>query len=138
MKPDDTSDTIPSLVLQHIEIFVCPVCDAGLDVSADRQEMRYTGCGLAFGCEHGIPLLFWPNEPTPRMDVTQDVKAFYEENPFPSYEDFDSPWSLREKAQRGFLPGYYTNWFSLAIVRQAVSKTALGRVNEHILEGANR
>lgn len=101
MKPDDTSDIIPSLVLQHIEIFVCPVCNAGLDFSADRQEMRCTGCDLTFGCERGIPLLFWPKEQTAKKDVTQDVKAFYEETPFPNYEEFDSPWSLREKAQKG-------------------------------------
>ena len=35
------------------------------------------------------------------IDVTDDVKTFYEENPFPGYEDIDSVGSLREKAQLG-------------------------------------
>jgi SAM-dependent methyltransferase len=67
------------------------------------------GCGLGcrscrrgFGCEQGIPLLFWPNEwPESKTDVTERVKSFYEENPFPSYEGMDSTWSLREKAEKG-------------------------------------
>lgn len=29
------------------------------------------------------------------------VKSFYEENPFPNYDDIDSEWSLREKAEQG-------------------------------------
>ena len=33
--------------------------------------------------------------------MTEIVKSFYEENPFPSYEDLDSSWSLREKAEKG-------------------------------------
>ena len=35
-----------------------------------------------------------------KEDVTQRIKAFYEENPFPNYDDFDSAGSLIDKARR--------------------------------------
>ena len=47
-------------------------------------------------------MLFWPNdwvEGAP--DVTEQVKEFYEETPFPNYDDFDSVASLAEKARQG-------------------------------------
>jgi SAM-dependent methyltransferase len=52
--------------------------------------------------EDGIPLLFVPNEGrTDRKDVTQIVKAFYEANPFPNYDETDSREDLARKASRG-------------------------------------
>ena len=39
--------------------------------------------------------MFWPNNWDAKTDVTDVVKSFYEENPFPNYEDMDSDWSLR-------------------------------------------
>jgi len=52
--------------------------------------------------ENGIPLLFWPNEwEIAKKDVTERVKSFYEENPFPNYEGLDSSLSLRQKAEEG-------------------------------------
>ena len=50
----------------------------------------------------GIPCLFAPNEwPQGRSDVTDMVKSFYEETPFPNYDDLDGRESLRTKASRG-------------------------------------
>lgn len=47
-------------------------------------------------------MLFWPNEKgTVKGDVTEIVKAFYEETPFPNYDDFDSVASLARKARQG-------------------------------------
>lgn len=34
-------------------------------------------------------------------EVTERVRAFYEKNPFPDYDDLDSAGSLRDKARRG-------------------------------------
>jgi SAM-dependent methyltransferase len=46
--------------------------------------------------------LYSPHETaSSRGDVTDVMRSFYEENPFPDYEDLDSDWSLRERAQRG-------------------------------------
>lgn len=50
----------------------------------------------------GIPCLFAPNEwPEGRSDVTDIVQAFYEQTPFPNYDDLDSRESLSVKARRG-------------------------------------
>jgi SAM-dependent methyltransferase len=50
----------------------------------------------------GIPCLFAPNQwPEDRSDVTDMVKAFYEQTPFPNYDDLDGRESLSAKARRG-------------------------------------
>jgi SAM-dependent methyltransferase/uncharacterized protein YbaR (Trm112 family) len=50
----------------------------------------------------GVPCLFAPNEwPAGRSDVTDMVKSFYEETPFPNYDDLDGRESLLTKARRG-------------------------------------
>ena len=101
MKSDDFNAVVPSLMVQHIDIFVCPVCGGALQVSSDHRNISCFKCNRAFGCEKGIPLLFWPNEWDSETDVTEAVKSFYEENPFPGYEDVDSQVSLRQKAEKG-------------------------------------
>src|SRR5262245_18194269 len=50
----------------------------------------------------GIPQLFVPNEwGGGKLDVTDIVKEFSEETPFPNYDDLDSRESLRSKARLG-------------------------------------
>ncbi len=52
----------------------------------------------------GIPNFFVPTEYSPDKgmpDVTEIVKSFYEETPFPNYDGFDSRESLAAKARRG-------------------------------------
>jgi 2-polyprenyl-3-methyl-5-hydroxy-6-metoxy-1,4-benzoquinol methylase/uncharacterized protein YbaR (Trm112 family) len=86
--------TLPS------EILRCPACAGAFEAGDD--VLRCVGCRRAFPVEEGIPRLFWPNEWEPgRDDVTESIKAFYEQTPFPNYEDTDTLWSLREKAERG-------------------------------------
>ena len=70
-------------------------------MSGDAASMECSNCYRSFSSQNGIPLLFWPNEWDSQDDVTDAVKAFYEENPFPNYERMDSAWSLREKAEQG-------------------------------------
>jgi 2-polyprenyl-3-methyl-5-hydroxy-6-metoxy-1,4-benzoquinol methylase len=46
--------------------------------------------------------MFWPHERiNDEADVTEMVKAFYEETPFPNYDDHDSVRSLMETARKG-------------------------------------
>ena len=48
--------------------------------------------------------MFWPHYGfDDAADVTEKVKAFYEDNPFPNYDDCDTPRSLIEKARRSGL-----------------------------------
>lgn len=57
---------------------------------------------LGFPIEGGIVKAFVPHETT-AADVTETIKAFYEENPFPNYEGTDDTGSLIEKSvARGF------------------------------------
>ncbi|HET8550697.1 MAG TPA: class I SAM-dependent methyltransferase [Bryobacteraceae bacterium] len=80
----------------------CPVCNRALD--AGGGQIRCDGCAARFPVDpaSGIPLLFCPAEGwTDREDVTDKVRSFYEETPFPNYDDTDSRESLRLKASRG-------------------------------------
>lgn len=77
-----------------------PCCEAELESGA--ESFTCTRCGHAFPVEDGIPRLFWPHERIDDpSDVTEKVKAFYEETPFPNYDDHDSLRSLIEKSRRG-------------------------------------
>jgi SAM-dependent methyltransferase len=59
-------------------------------------------CGHAFKNVDGIWSLYWPHDEIGNPeDVTEKVKAFYEETPFPNYDEHDSLRSLIDKARRG-------------------------------------
>jgi uncharacterized protein YbaR (Trm112 family) len=72
---------------------------------AMRVEQDHLACadsGQTFPITDGIPQLFWPHESfNSSSDVTKIVKAFYEETPFPNYDEHDSLRSLIEKSRRG-------------------------------------
>jgi len=88
-------------VEEHREVLACPSCRARLHFRSAVIACEKCGATYPFS-EEGIPLLFCPNEGwTDRKDVTDVVKAFYEQNPFPNYDDVDSRESLAEKASRG-------------------------------------
>lgn len=75
-------------------------------LSGERVVASGTGFALAdsgrpLPMTDGIPSLFAPNDASFEGDVTEMVKAFYEETPFPNYDGFDSRASLAEKARRG-------------------------------------
>ena len=62
---------------------------------------RCSACGQAYPLTNEIPQLFVPSLPTAgKLDVTNIVKEFYEEVPFPNYDDLDNSESLRSKARR--------------------------------------
>lgn len=78
----------------------CPRCES--DVVVRGSAIACTSCRHTYAVVDDIPLLFWPNEPDAfSEDVTEIVKAFYEETPFPNYDEFDSVASLVEKARSG-------------------------------------
>jgi len=82
------------------DILCCPTCGADLVLYPDHASCA--GCGRDFDSADGIPLLFWPTDwAGAKRDVTDVVKAFYEETPFPNYDEFDSAASLAQKARRG-------------------------------------
>ncbi len=79
--------------------FTSPCCKASLE-PADGNALC-AECGRCFPIDDGIPQLFWPEDDEGINDTTEMVKAFYEETPFPNYDDRDSVGALIEKSRRG-------------------------------------
>ena len=80
------------------EILECP--EAREPIHVDRDQFIVPSTGKRYSVADGIPNLFVPNTGAPEgTDVTELVKQFYEETPFPNYDDFDSRESLATKAQ---------------------------------------
>jgi SAM-dependent methyltransferase len=87
--------------LQHnVAMLCCPRC--GGELSVDTDSFRCRACSHVYRAQDSIPSLFTPNEwQDAKEDVTDRIKAFYEDNPFPNYDDFDSAGSLIDKARKG-------------------------------------
>ena len=77
------------------------MCSGALELSHDQPGIRCAGCDHTFAVENGIPMLYCAKDWKSKADVTETVKAFYEETPFPTYDDFDTSASLRDKARQG-------------------------------------
>jgi SAM-dependent methyltransferase len=85
---------------RHLSVLACPTCQA--DLGLEDEGLRCTACKAFYGVTSNIPMLFCPNEwDQSRDDVTMTVKSFYEETPFPNYDDFDNVGWLVEKARKG-------------------------------------
>jgi SAM-dependent methyltransferase len=99
--PPETRPPAPLSAFRDCADFLqCPVtgaplvADSGSWLSADR-ERRYA-------IADGIAQLFVPSDPAMSdRDVTETVKAFYEDTPFPNYDDIESRDSLIAKARQG-------------------------------------
>ena len=88
----------PQALLQ--DLLASPCC--GAEMRADARGFACADCGQPFPVDEGIPRLYWPHEAiADDADVTDSVKAFYEETPFPNYQDHESVRSLIEKSRRG-------------------------------------
>ncbi|MDH3211937.1 MAG: methyltransferase domain-containing protein [Myxococcales bacterium] len=88
----------PQALLQ--DLLASPCC--GNEMRVDARGFACADCGQPFPVEEGIPRLYWPHEAiADDADVTDSVKAFYEETPFPNYQDHESVRSLIEKSRRG-------------------------------------
>src|SRR3989344_3395322 len=71
---------------------LCPECKTKLNT----KRSKCSNCGFRYTVTNDILQVYTPTE-----GVTEDIKAFYEKNPFPNYDDIDSVWTLREKAKTG-------------------------------------
>jgi SAM-dependent methyltransferase/uncharacterized protein YbaR (Trm112 family) len=82
------------------KILACPITGEPL-VGAEEGWVS-PGAGRHYPIVEGVPRLFAPVDPTKSdRDVTETVKAFYEETPFPNYDDLDSRESLVAKLREG-------------------------------------
>lgn len=90
---------IGGFVEKNIDILCCPKCNGDVEFSKNVLKCKY--CNQMFSFENNIPLLFYQTEHPEGKDVTEAIKAFYEETPFPNYDDFDDVGSLIDKSKRG-------------------------------------
>jgi SAM-dependent methyltransferase len=82
------------------DVLQCPV--TGKPLVAVEDGWSSADGQRHYPVDHGIPQLFAPVDPTMSdRDVTEMVKAFYEETPFPNYDDIDSRETLVMKARQG-------------------------------------
>src|SRR5262245_59619314 len=89
----------PAAFLEIMPHLRCPVDMRPLRWDANDGVLLSDDGTRRYPVVDGIPCLFAPNEwPTGRSDVTDLVRSFYEETPFPNYDDVDSRESLRVKA----------------------------------------
>jgi SAM-dependent methyltransferase len=88
---------LPELFRACADIFECPVGKDPLFITADGLVSEG---GRHYAITDGIPNLFVTEGSGTEQYVTDAVKAFYEETPFPSYDEFDSRESLFTKARR--------------------------------------
>jgi carbamoyltransferase len=88
--------------LAYINRLACPACHSELSYTNSSVNAIECGkCHQRFTMENGIPLLYWPTEDSKVDSITDIVKGFYEETPFPNYEGVDTAHRLTEKARRG-------------------------------------
>lgn len=89
-------------MLQHLsdnlDIFICPLCCGPLTTGKDT--VTCLSCGKEYQNDDGVYQFYCPREPdSTQKDVTEEVRRFYMDTPFPNYEDIESVSDLIEKAR---------------------------------------
>ena len=98
----EAGDSALSAILAHnIDLFACSICGGSVRMSTEHNALQCIECVHLFKVERGIPLMFSSNDWGAKKDVTGTVKSFYDERPFPNYDDPDSDFTLQQKAERG-------------------------------------
>ena len=94
------AESIPVHMAESLDLLCCPGC--GGDLGAETGGFKCSKCGHVFKCEDRIAFLFWPNQwESGKQDVTAIEQSFYEEHPFPNYDDADNVTTLADKARSG-------------------------------------
>ncbi len=95
----EMASVVPSANIH--DLLSCPRTGA----SIERCDDAYVSVGdptLRFPIEGGVIRAFIPHDRV-EVDVTLNMKAFYEANPFPNYDDVDNLGTLIQKSvERGF------------------------------------
>src|ERR1019366_1012033 len=90
---------LPAPFRDRASVLECPV--SGEPLLAGPDEFRTASGSRRYSVSDGIANLFAPLGPEmAERDITAMVKAFYEETPFPNYDDLDTRDSLARKARQ--------------------------------------
>ena len=91
-------------IKSYLNILSCPKCSCELKLK--KEMLSCKNCGQTFSCEGDIPHMFYINsDKNDPRDVTEIIKSFYEETPFPNYDDFDDVAGLIQKSKQGVFAG---------------------------------
>lgn len=85
-----------SSLLDPWRLLRCPACTTKLTL--DGEAFACPGCTRSFPFVDGLPRLYHPHDQGVG-DVTESIRSFYEEHPFPSYERLDDVASLVSRAR---------------------------------------
>ncbi len=86
--------------LPYLHLIECPHCRGPLEEA--ETDLACSLCRTRFAMQDGVPRLFLPHARRESAgDVTGRMRDFYDRNPFPDYDEFDSIASLMDKARRG-------------------------------------
>jgi SAM-dependent methyltransferase len=99
---DGISQMPSPLFGEHGDILMDPATGRGVQV--DNGRFVVEDAARRIDVNDGIPNFFVPADHAAGSkleDVTEIVRAFYEDTPFPNYDGFDSRESLAAKARRG-------------------------------------
>ena len=91
---------LPEGLVENAHLLQCPACGGELQTSVAANSIVCSVCALSYPVMHGIPHFFCMHEKKTGQDVTEIVRTFYEEYPFPTYEEIDTKGALRIKAQQ--------------------------------------
>ena len=114
LKMDDPQAALPEVFAKNIDILCCPGCGGGLQI--DGTGVVCGNCAHRFNANGRIVKLFWANHWGPaKKDITEIERSFYEENPFPNYDDADTVATLSDKARAGIFAQLLDNQIPLSV-----------------------
>lgn len=88
-------------VEHYINLLCCPKCNGNLTLNGS-SVVQCTSCHTSYPVEDGIPRFFISNNSNIiKNDITDTIKSFYEETPFPNYDDIDDAATLILKSSKG-------------------------------------
>jgi 2-polyprenyl-3-methyl-5-hydroxy-6-metoxy-1,4-benzoquinol methylase len=96
---DTPSENVPMFSARLLDCLKAPGGEDRDSLIQDEAGLRSESTDEAFPHFEGIPSLYAPS-PNEGLDVTDRVKSFYEENPFPSYEGVEEFGELVNKGMQ--------------------------------------
>lgn len=94
-----------------MNLLLCPACQGKLGLNSD--SLHCVSCTAKYSTHRDIPLLLAGS--SQETGTTNAVKAFYEANPFPSYDDFDSKETLLQKGLQNYLSRHLAEEIPLGV-----------------------